>query len=129
MPGITRLAISEDHMSSITKSMLIERIAVRYPALPPRDVELAVKAIFDVDLDLFLCIKGERALDEIRKQVNLWCWIPKLFPTSSQVRNFEKRLTERFWIPLNREAIKATGHLGLDRNPFGDWVCSVPCQQ
>lgn len=27
--------------------MLIERIAIRYPALPSRDVELAVKAIFD----------------------------------------------------------------------------------
>ena len=47
MPGITRLAISEDYMSGITKSMLIERIAIRYPALPSRDVELAVKAIFD----------------------------------------------------------------------------------
>ena len=34
-------------MPGITKSMLIERIAIRYPALPPRDVELAVKAIFD----------------------------------------------------------------------------------
>ena len=34
-------------MSGITKSMLIERIAIRYPALPSRDVELAVKAIFD----------------------------------------------------------------------------------
>ena len=47
MPGIARLAISEDHMSGITKSMLTERIAIRYPALAPRDVELAVKAIFD----------------------------------------------------------------------------------
>ena len=47
MPGITRLAISEDYMSGVTKSMLIERIAIRYPALPSRDVELAVKAIFD----------------------------------------------------------------------------------
>ncbi|HAB78421.1 MAG TPA: integration host factor subunit beta, partial [Gammaproteobacteria bacterium] len=34
-------------MSGITKSMLIERIATRYPTLPPKDVELAVKAIFD----------------------------------------------------------------------------------
>ena len=34
-------------MAGITKSMLIERIAIRYPALPSRDVELAVKAIFD----------------------------------------------------------------------------------
>lgn len=34
-------------MSGITKSMLIERISERYPALPPKDVELAVKAIFD----------------------------------------------------------------------------------
>lgn len=34
-------------MSGITKSMLIERIAIRYSALPPRDVELAVKAVFD----------------------------------------------------------------------------------
>ena len=47
MPGIARLAISEDLMAGITKSMLIERIAIRYPALAPRDVELAVKAIFD----------------------------------------------------------------------------------
>jgi integration host factor subunit beta len=43
MPGQT----SEGHMSGITKSMLIERIATRYPALSPKDVELAVKAIFD----------------------------------------------------------------------------------
>jgi nucleoid DNA-binding protein len=43
MPGQT----SEGHMSGITKSMLIERIATRYPALPPKDVELAIKAIFD----------------------------------------------------------------------------------
>ena len=34
-------------MSGITKSMLIERIATHYPALPHKDVELAVKAIFD----------------------------------------------------------------------------------
>ena len=34
-------------MAGITKSMLIERIAIRYPALLSRDVELAVKAIFD----------------------------------------------------------------------------------
>ncbi len=34
-------------MAGITKSMLIERIAIQYPALPSRDVELAVKAIFD----------------------------------------------------------------------------------
>jgi integration host factor subunit beta len=34
-------------MSGITKSMLIERIATCYPTLPPKDVELAVKAIFD----------------------------------------------------------------------------------
>ena len=47
MPGIVRLLMSEDHMSGITKSMLIERIAIRYPALPPRDVELAVKAVFE----------------------------------------------------------------------------------
>ena len=37
----------EGPMSGITKSMLIERIATHYPALPPKDVELAVKAIFD----------------------------------------------------------------------------------
>lgn len=34
-------------MLSITKSLLIERISERYPALPPKDVELAVKAIFE----------------------------------------------------------------------------------
>jgi integration host factor subunit beta len=34
-------------MLSITKSMLIERISMRYPALSPKDVELAVKAIFE----------------------------------------------------------------------------------
>ena len=129
-------------MSGITKSMLIERIAIRYPALPPRDVELAVKAIFDrisrqlvegvesncVDSDRFLCTKEEHALEEIRKQVNLWCWIQKQFPTSSQARNFEKRLTGRFWILLNHETSKATGHLGLGRNPFSGRLRPVPCQ-
>ena len=34
-------------MSGITKSMLIVRTSPRYPALPPKDVELAVKAIFE----------------------------------------------------------------------------------
>ncbi len=34
-------------MSGITKSVIIERIAERYPTLPPKDVELAVKAIFN----------------------------------------------------------------------------------
>lgn len=34
-------------MSGITKAVLIERIALRYPTLPPKDVELAVKAIFN----------------------------------------------------------------------------------
>lgn len=33
-------------MTGITKSVLIERIAARYPTLPPKDIELAVKAIF-----------------------------------------------------------------------------------
>ena len=43
MPGL----VLEKPMSGITKSMLIERIATQYPGLPPKDVELAVKAIFD----------------------------------------------------------------------------------
>ena len=34
-------------MAGITKSILIERISDKYPTLSPRDVEIAVKSIFD----------------------------------------------------------------------------------
>ena len=34
-------------MTGITKSILIERISDKYPNLSPRDVEIAVKSVFD----------------------------------------------------------------------------------
>ena len=86
--------------------MLIERIAIRYPACP-RDVELAVKAIFDrisrqlvegvesncVDSDRFLCTKEEHALKKPKTGESV-VLDSKAVPTLSLARNFEKRLQD-----------------------------------
>ena len=92
-------------MSGITKSMLIERIATHYPALPHKDVELAVKAIFDrmsrqlveggrlscADLDHFHCTSGKRVSVEIPKPVSQWFWTQKPFLTLSRGKSCVKR--------------------------------------
>ena len=125
-------------MSGITKSMLIERIAIRYPALPPRDVELAVKAIFDrisrqlveggrIELRGF----GSFSLHKRRARVGR---NPKTGESvvldSKAVPHFKPgKELRRFWILLNHETSKATGHLGLGRNPISHRLRSVPCQQ
>ena len=84
-------------MSGITKSMLIERIAIHIspapqgcrvggegyfrPYKPPigRGGRIELRGFGSFSLH-----KRKARSEEIRKQVNLWCWIQKQFPTLSQ---------------------------------------------
>lgn len=85
----------------MTKSELIERIALRLDQLPVKDVELAVKVMLDTMSDslsqgsalryevlaVFHCITVHRALGGILKRGMLWRWRVNMFPISSLAKN------------------------------------------